>query len=150
MIAIRSGLWHDDGGQGARFFCTMTLRTYLIALAAATLVCWASFAMILFYLSPLDSSWIGPTFFFVTLFFSLIGTITLLGFSFRIFFARNEMVFSALNTSFRQGMLIALAIVGSLVLQAFRMLTWWDAALFIIALALLELFFITREQTSWR
>jgi hypothetical protein len=49
-----------------------------------------------------------------------------------------------LNVSVRQGILLALGISILLILQSFRILTWWDSLLAIGAVFLIELYFLTR------
>ena len=49
-----------------------------------------------------------------------------------------------IGTSFRQGALLALLFVGLLFFQQYRFLTWWDGALSVAGIFLVELFFLTR------
>lgn len=122
----------------------MTLRSYLLGMFLSTIVCWLAFGLILFYVNPYNSGALGLIAFYVSLFFASIGTLTLIGFYLRVWFSKNEILFAHVNPSFRQAILLSIILVGSLVLQAFRLLTWWDGALFVLSIVLIEFYFISR------
>lgn len=123
----------------------MTLKKYLLGMMLSTVFCWISWGMILVYVDPETTGVIGLTAFYVSLFFALIGTLTLAGFYLRVWFSKNEILFAHVGPAFRQAIFLSLVLVGSLVLQSFRLLTWWDGALFIASVALLEFYFISRQ-----
>lgn len=124
----------------------MRIRHYIWGLVISTLICWAAWALILFYIDPTTSGFIGPLMFYVSLFFALVGTFTLIGFFLRVWFSRNEVVYAHVSTSFRQGILLSVAVTGVLVLQSFRYLTWWSLLLFVLAVIILELFFVSQSK----
>jgi hypothetical protein len=57
---------------------------------------------------------------------------------------RSRTIQSALNVSLRQGFLLGLGASILLVLQAFRVLTWWDGLLALGAVLMVELYFLSR------
>jgi len=116
-------------------------------MTVVTLICWIGWITVLFYIEPANSGFVGLLLFYVSLFFALIGTFSLLGFFFRVWFSRAEIIFQHVGIAFRQALLFSLLLVGSLLLQGMRTLTWWNAILFVISLAILELFFLTRKST---
>ena len=59
--------------------------------------------------------------------------------------SKNNIEFTQAGDSFRHGMFFALIFVGMLILQSFRMLTLWNAGLFIIGIGLLEFYFASRK-----
>jgi hypothetical protein len=122
----------------------MTLKKYLIGMMISTVFCWISWGMILYYVDPETTGWVGLGAFYVSLFFALVGLLTLVGFYMRVWFSKNEILFAHVGPAFRQGILLSLVLVGSLLLQSFRLLTWWDGALFIASVALLEFYFLSR------
>lgn len=122
----------------------MTLRSYLLGMFLSTIVCWLAFGLILYYVNPYNSGAIGLIAFYVSLFFASIGTLTLIGFYLRVWFSKNEILFAHVNPSFRQAILLSIILVGSLFLQAFKLLTWWDGSLFVISIVLVEFYFISR------
>ena len=122
----------------------MTLRSYLLGMFLSTIICWIAFGLILFYVNPYNTNAVGLVAFYVSLFFASIGTLTLVGFYLRVWFSKNEILFAHVNPSFRQAILLSVILVGSLVLQAFKLLTWWDGALFVLSIVLIEFYFLSR------
>lgn len=122
----------------------MTLKKYLLGMMVSTIFCWISWGMILYYVDPQTTGFVGLAAFYVSLFFALIGLLTLVGFYMRVWFSKNEIIFAHVGPAFRQGILLSLILTGSLFLQSFRLLTWWDGALFIASVALLEFYFLSR------
>lgn len=57
----------------------------------------------------------------------------------------DDVNFANLGISFRQGILMAFLVVLLLVLQQYRVLTWWDGALTVAGILLVELYFLTRR-----
>ena len=112
----------------------------------STLICWGAWVLILVSIDPNTSGFIGPLIFYVALFFALVGTFSLIGFYLRVWFSRNEVIYQHVTTSFRQGILLSVALVGVLVLQSFRYLTWWSVLLFVAAVIILELFFLSQSK----
>ncbi len=116
----------------------MTLRQYLIWMAVGTLVAWGSFWAVVNYLSPQTTGTLGFVFFYLSVFLSITGTLTLFGFAWRHFRHRDEVLFRHVSISFRQGVLLSAMAVGALFLQANQLLTWWNLGLLIVGLTLLE------------
>ena len=50
-----------------------------------------------------------------------------------------------IGISFRQGILMAMLLCLLLLLQQYRILTWWDGALSVAGILLIELYFLTRR-----
>jgi hypothetical protein len=125
----------------------MSLRLYLVGLMFSTIFCWACFVLILFYVNPDEAGFVGFLAFYLSLFFALTGTFSLIGFYLRVWLSRNEILFKHISPAFRQGFFLALILVISLVLQAFRILTWWDGLLLVGSVVLLEFYFMSRQTT---
>lgn len=49
-----------------------------------------------------------------------------------------------MGVSFRQGLLLSIIVIVILVLQSFRVLTWWDGLLAVGAVMMIELYFLAR------
>ena len=122
----------------------MTLKKYLIGMFLSTVFCWISFGLILFYIDPVRTGILGVICFYLSLFFAIVGTLTLIGFYLRIWLSKNEVLFAHVGPSFRQAVLISIALIGCLVLQSFRLLNWWDGGLFVGSVALIEFYFLSR------
>ncbi len=57
---------------------------------------------------------------------------------------RNKTICLTMGISIRQGFFLALGITILLVLQTFRILTWWDGLLALGAIFMLELYFLSK------
>lgn len=121
----------------------MTLRSYLNSMAVATSIAFMGWALVLMYIDPTSSGYMGLTLFYLTLFLGLMGFFTLISFSLKRWISNNEIIFAYIASSFRQGFWLAIIIIGLLVMQGARILNWWDALLFVGAISLLELYFIS-------
>ena len=125
----------------------MSLKSYLVGLMFSTIFCWVGFILILFYINPDEASTIGLAAFYLSLLFSLTGTFSLIGFYLRVWLSRNEIVFANVSPSFRQGFFLSIIFVVSLILQAFRILSWWDGLLLVGSVVLLEFYFMSRKTS---
>lgn len=123
----------------------MSLKKYIIGMIFATIFCWMAWGLILFYLDPAAAGLIGIVCFHFSLLFALIGSFTIIGLCFRIFLSHNEVLFAHVSVSFRQGVLLSIVLVGSLIMQQFRILNWWDGSLFAVSIGLLEFYFMSRN-----
>lgn len=127
----------------------MTLRSSLFVFAVGTGFAWTAFLLILFTVPPDVAGPLGEAFFFGSLFVALTGTLTILGVLGRV---RASALLPALHIgpAFRQGVLLAAAAVGTLLLQRFRVLRWWNILFLVLLLAGVDLVLARRdpEQAS--
>lgn len=114
---------------------------YLIGLFIATLFGWASWTLVITNLSPFVSGYLALTFFYSSLGVALTGTLSLIIYYLQVIF-RDRHAPTYLNTSLRQGSLLAIMICTSLIFQRLRVLTWWDASLLLIIILLVEYYFM--------
>jgi len=126
----------------------MTLKTYLTIMLLATGICWAAWVIVAQSINPETTNWVGFLLFYVSLFLAVVGSSALVGFCMRFVLLRKEMVFRQVAIAFRQSFLFAVIIVGSLILQSFRMLTWYNAFFLVIALSVLEFFLISYKRSE--
>jgi len=114
-------------------------------MAITTLVCWAAFLTVLVRIDPNSGGVIGLLLFFVSLFFSLWGTLSLLGFGIRFMIMRNTVPFRYIGVSLRQALWFAILIDLSLFLVSQELLVWWMSLLLVLGLVILEGFFLARS-----
>jgi hypothetical protein len=110
----------------------------------STLIALVSLGLVVSYVDPNRDGPLGLTLFYISLCFSVTGLATLFLFWLRRKFSKNEAVFTNVGISFRQGMLISLAVAILFFLQSFRLLLWWDAGLVIVGVLLIELWFLSK------
>ncbi len=123
----------------------MTLSTYLWGMMTSTILCFVSWALIIIYVDPTATSLMGIALFHLSLFFFLASFFTLAGFYLRRKISKDKIEFAQTGEAFRQGVFFALIFVGMLILQSFRMLTLWNAGLFVLGIGLLEFYFVSRK-----
>jgi len=124
----------------------MTLKSYLWGIRIGTVLSFAAWVMVILYINPEKSGVAGQALFYASTFLFFAGVLILF-FTWMRRKARDddEIAFTYLGTSFRQGILMALLLIGLLVLQQYRLLIWWDGALVIVGVFLMELYFLTRK-----
>ncbi len=115
-------------------------------MSAATLFCWAAWAMVVHFINPQEAGSIGFLIFYLSLLFALIGTFSLFEFFLRVWFSHEQVIFRHLGVSFRQAILFALLLVIALILQGERFLTWWNMLLLVLFLSMLEYIFLSRSK----
>lgn len=123
----------------------MTYRQFLFWMLFATVLGWFGFASVVRTIDPMSSGFMGPAFFYMTLSFAVMGTLSVIGMLLRATFRPHVAVARHAGTSFRQSILLTVLAVGSLALHAKDALNWWTALMFLGTITVAEFFLI-----SWR
>lgn len=84
-------------------------------------------------------------FYYVAIFFFVLGLVTLIIFNVSKWWNHGERVFDAAKVSLRQGILVSLFAVSLLLMSSMGLLNWWDGIILAISFLLIELFFKTRR-----
>ncbi|OGL73689.1 hypothetical protein A3D72_02105 [Candidatus Uhrbacteria bacterium RIFCSPHIGHO2_02_FULL_57_19] len=123
----------------------MTFRQYSIVMSLVSLVAWAGWIAVLFLVDPLSAGSLALLLFYFSLAAALVGTLSLFGLLIRlaVFRRRDTVLSKEVSAAFRQSMMITALLVGSLILQRFRLLTWWNSLLLVLVFGLVELFLFT-------
>lgn len=121
----------------------MTFRQYLFWMALSTALCWLGVFSIVNIVDPVEGGLLGLALFYAALSLALIGTFSVLGMLFRAMLRKHEAATRHVAISFRQGLLLTILVVGSLILQSRMILTWWNLLLFAGTLTVLEFFLIS-------
>ena len=125
---------------------TKALRNYLLGIFIASVLCWIALGLIIFNIDPNSSGRGIILLFFISLFIGLAGVFALVGFFLRLWLSKNEVIYSHLSPSIRQGILISSCVVVLSALQALRLVNIWTAGLLVLAILSLEFFFRTKPQ----
>ncbi len=118
----------------------MSTKAYLSLIFIGSLLCFGSSFLIFTNLTPEKAGSLGITLLLLSLFFGLIGVLTLFGFYLRVWASGNEVYYSGVSGSLRQAFVFSLAIFGILYLRFLKVLTWWDGLLVFFAAILLDLY----------
>ncbi len=128
----------------------MITNRYIVYLVIAALVSWLAFYLVLNRLDPFVNNNITTVaglslaMFFVSLFFALTSTFTILGFYIRVWFNKNEVYFDHLNVSLRQAVFLSLIALGSILFQILGVLSWWSGLLLIGSVVAIEAYLLSK------
>ncbi len=127
----------------------MTLKQYLTIMAIATVLCWISWLFVIINIDPFQGNISGFVFFYITLFFSLLGTNSLLIFCVYRFFSNNHPMFRYVQKSFRESLILSIFIIFILFLQGMNWLTIWNLAILVLLTIFTAsfLFSVNRHRT---
>jgi hypothetical protein len=124
----------------------MTLKSYLWGIIISTAISFAAWVLVLKQIDPEKTGLPGKLLFFVSALLFLSGLFVLLFTWMRKTTSGGDQVALAnIGISFRQGILMAMLVCLLLVLQQYRILTWWDGSLVVAGILLVELYFLTRR-----
>ncbi len=124
----------------------MTVRLYTTTMLVATLMSWGAWFLVLFLVAPRDAGMLGMFLFYISLFLGIMGTLSIVGLFVRHMRAKNRFVVEKVIDSFRQAFWFACLVIVSLILQSKGQLTWWNALLLVLIVAVLEFFFISATR----
>lgn len=119
---------------------------YFIVLLTAILLSWSSWIYVLFAVNPDQSGLIGFFLFYLSLFLSLSGTFTFLGFFLRRRFVPDGLPWQQIKLSFRQGLFLSFFFNFGLYLASQNMLRWWNSLLLIVVIMVFEGIFQVKEK----
>ncbi|MBI2050892.1 MAG: hypothetical protein HYT31_03720 [Parcubacteria group bacterium] len=122
----------------------MEHKNAIIGMLVTTLV----FAGLLFFgltnVDPRSAAWTGFVFVTASLFLFLWGLLGTLMLATRRLRKKDRPV----AVSLRQASFLSIVVVLALYLSRFELLTWWNAGILIIAVVLIEVFFIGKEEAQ--
>ena len=127
----------------------MSLSKYLIIMTFSAILGWIAWILVLVYVDPYKAGFVGFVFFYLSLFFALIGTLSVIGYFIRSKIHKEELTYQQVSNAFRQAILLAILVSGSLFLKSLGLLNWFNIIIFIIALVLLEVFYLSRKSNKW-
>jgi membrane protease YdiL (CAAX protease family) len=124
----------------------MQLRLYVILFSILTFIALVIWGVYLLSVDPAGADFGMLTLFYLDLFVAFTGLATLLGYGSRIFIFRRPRQAATFRWSLRQGALLAVFLCGLLLLQSERLLTLWNALLWLGALTCAELYAQSKVQ----
>ena len=124
----------------------MNIKQLLMVVSVATAIFWIVWLVITNQINPYDTDFFGFLLFYLTLFFSLLGTFFLISFAYRKVFSKFSMEYNIVGTSFRQSFFLALLFVSLLILQGIQMLNIINSLLLVAAVVILEFFFLSYKR----
>jgi uncharacterized membrane protein len=126
----------------------MTLKKYIWTMFLATILCWSSLVLVVFFVDPGEARVFGFLIFYLACFFAVVGTASILGFLFRHFFRKFVPSYIQVKNSFRQALLFGILIVIVLFLQSKSLIAWWNLILLILIMAMFETFLVSLKKNK--
>jgi len=119
-------------------------------MAICTVLCWASWLMVLFFINPETTSALGIFLFYASLFFALVGSLSIISYFLRLLFTRKYTRQEEVQISFRQAVFFALVFCSALFLQAHQLMTWLNTLLLVALVTFLEFLILSlkRKESS--
>lgn len=124
----------------------MNKNKYVSIIIVAGILSWIAWFVVLYKLSPYNYTEVALLLFFMSLFVALACTFSILVYLLRLKFLETEFFNRLLNISLRQGILLSLIAILTLVFQLIRVLNWWTGFLLIITIVILEYYFSAKES----
>ncbi|MDO8592259.1 MAG: hypothetical protein Q7R92_00630 [bacterium] len=126
----------------------MSLRQYLLIMAVMTALCVLALGYVVWTVNPEETNSAGFLLFYLSLFLSLIGLTSIIGFLIRFVFLKRELAVNKVLAAFRQSFLFSGFIAAMLFLQSRSLLSWLNAVILIIGLSALEFFLLNYGRSS--
>ena len=126
----------------------MSLTRYLILMTLATLLCWGAFLIVIYSVDPFETVTLGFVLFYLSIFFALVGILSLIGFLVRYIFNKNQFITQQVIVSFRQAILLAILVTASLYLQSNGLIAWWNLLILVVLLVVIEIGFMYGSKAS--
>ena len=123
----------------------MILRLYLFSLYFTLFLSLGLTMLIIFNVNPYQSPFWMTMIFYLCLFLFWAALFSLIGYYLKVWATNREVIFAHLVPTLRQAMLVSLVVVGLIFFQQMRVLNWWVAALFILAVLMIEFFFRSKK-----
>lgn len=120
-------------------------KKYIRPLIVASIISWLGWMVVVMKLDPFESTGLALSLFFLSLLIALTCTFSTLGFYLRKWVTMNEANISYINTSIRQGLLLALCTLICLSFLMLGVLTWWNGLLVVVVIILLESYITSKN-----
>lgn len=125
----------------------MSIKTELWGLGISGLLCWVGFGLTVVGSNP-GTGTAALASFYISFFIGILSILTVTGYAIRYYHSHSEAKYRAMRTSFRQGILVSGVAIGLLMMQAARLLSWWDILLLIVIVTLFELYIRSYGRTQ--
>ena len=125
----------------------MSLKQLILIVGLATALCWVAWIFVIFEVDPTASGWIGLLLFYIGFLAALLGTFFIISLLVRKYSKQDELEYQLVGRSFRQSFFLALLSDGLLLLQSYKLLTWWNLVILVIAVGILEYFFLSFKSS---
>jgi len=115
----------------------MNLKQYITIMLLGTILCWVAWFFVILNIDPFQDQGIGFGFFYLSLAFAFIGTVSILSFLLRNYFSKKNLpMFRYVQKSFKDSLFVSAVVVLMLFLQGKGYLNWWNTIIFVSTIIL--------------
>jgi len=126
----------------------MGYRSFLAMMIAGTGAACVLLGYVILNVNPFESGLIGLFVFYISLYASLIGLMSLAGITFRIHIRnRQQTAFREVRIAFRHAVLLSGVAVVALILSSINWLAWWNFFILLAIIGVLEYVFLTIQES---
>lgn len=126
----------------------MGYRSFLAMMIAGTVAACGLLMYVIFNINPFESGLIGLFVFYISLYASLVGLLSLAGIIFRVHIRnRLQTAFREVRIAFRHAVLLSGVAVTALILSSINWLAWWNFMILLAVIGLLEYVFLTIQES---
>lgn len=123
----------------------MTILVFLVGSAAAAVIGWGTWALIITYLDPIRAGVLGFLLFYLALYLAVAASASLIGYLLRRLLQPQRLASYAVRPAARQGLILAGFLDLLLLLQQLRLYRWWVGAIVAGIVVMIELVFISYD-----
>ena len=118
-------------------------------MSGGTILSWFAWLFVILKISPNDSGLWGIFAFYFSLFLSIVGTFSVIGFLVRkVMLHETDIIFKHVKNTFRQSILLGSAIVFLLFLLSRKWFFWWTALSVILLFIFIEAAFYSVSRNN--
>lgn len=127
----------------------MNLKQYITIMLLGTILCWVAWFFVVLNIDPFQDQGTGFGFFYISLAFAFVGTVSIISFLLRNHFSKqNTPMFKHVHRSFKDALFIAIVLVIMLFLQGKGYLNWWNTIILILAILLGAIFILSSKKNN--
>ncbi|GEM_PF-3512128 len=122
-----------------------TLRNYLGFLVSLSLISLLAFLVVVWTVEPSQSSSLTITLFYITLAGALASFFAIVGLFLRRWGKKHEPLPHQVKVAFRQGLILSLVIIATLLLQRVQLFSWLNMILLVALATVVESLFLAKR-----
>lgn len=120
----------------------------LSIVAFATLLSSLAWLIVIFNLDPYESTGLGLSLFFLSLFFALSGGFSIILFFLKKWKSKNEIYLKHVSISLRQGILLSICTCSCLLLLMLGLLRIWNGLLIVFIIMFIEFYLSGKDELN--
>lgn len=126
----------------------MSLKSFFLLIILGTIFSWLAWGMVVLNFDPVQVGWLEFIAFYISLFLALVGSLLVILDWLKSKIFRRQLLVFRVRTSVRHGILFAVLLLIWAFLKSQNLISWWILLLLILAVTVLEFFFISLQRKN--